>query len=258
MELRTLCALTALSLTVVTTSCAELERVLKHAEDYGVIETAPDQLTNKEVIQGLREALRKGADFAVSQLNVKDGFYGDAALKILLPKEAQPMYDRLEKVPVLNDLMADAVLSINRAAENAAGEAKPIFLNAINGMTIQDGMSILRGSDTAATHYLREKTYEQLYASFKPKIRQSLEKKYVGNLSAEGTYKKVIDTYNAASLNGMLWSPIENNSLTEHTTRKALQGLFVKVAAEEKAIRDNPAHRVTDILKRVFGYDFGS
>jgi len=83
-----------------------------------------------------------------------------------------------------------------------------------------------------------------------------LDKKYVGNISAEGTYAKAIDTYNTASIKGVLWERIQNNSLAEHTTRKALQGLFVKVKEEEKAIRLDPVHRVTDILKRVFGWEF--
>jgi len=117
-------------------------------------------------------------------------------------------------------------------------------------------MAILRGSDTAATHYLREKTFQKLYSAFKPKIQNSLDKKYVGNISAESTYEKAIDTYNTASMKGMLWDQIKNNSLSEHTIKKALKGLFVKVAEEEKAMRIDPVYRVTDILKRVFGYDF--
>lgn len=238
-------------------ACAELNKILKHAEDYGVnTETAKDVLTNDEIIKGLKEALSKGTDFAVSSLNVKDGYFADQALKILLPKEAQPIYEKLEKIPVIDGILEDAVLSVNRAAEDAASEAKPIFLQAIKEMTIQDGMGILKGSDTAATHYLREKTFEKLYNAFKPKIQASLDKKYVGNVSAEGTYAKAIDTYNTASLKGVLWERIENNSLAEHTTRKALQGLFVKVKEEEKAIRLDPVHRVTDILKRVFGWEF--
>ena len=238
-------------------ACAELNKILKHAEDYGVnTETAKDVLTNDEIIKGLKEALSKGAGFAVSSLNVKDGYFGNQALKILLPKEAKPIYEKLEKIPVISGILDDAVLSVNRAAEDAAVQAKPIFIQAIKDMTIQDGMSILKGSDTAATHYLREKTFEKLYNAFKPKIMASLDKKYVGNLSAEGTYAKAIDTYNTASLKGVLWKQIQNNSLAEHTTRKALAGLFTKVAQEEKDIRLDPVHRVTDILKRVFGWEF--
>jgi hypothetical protein len=248
-----------LSTLLVTTiiGCSELEKVMSEAGKYGVqTPTTKDILTNGEIIKGLKDALVYGADSAVGRLTKKNGYFGDAALKILLPKEAKPIYEQVQKVTILNGLLDDAVLSVNRAAEDAASDAKPIFLNAIRSMTITEGMSILKGSDTAATHYLREKTFQQLYNAFKPKINASLDKKYVNNVSAESTYKKVIDSYNKASLNGMLWSKIQNNSLSEHTTQKALQGLFSKVASEEKLIRENPMHRVTDILKRVFGYVF--
>lgn len=242
---------------LILASCAELTKIMKQAEDYGITtEPAKDVLTNDEIIQGLKEALSKGAEFAVSSLSVEDGYFKNQALKILLPEESRPLYEKIEKVPVLSGILDDAVLSVNRAAENAAIEAKPIFIQAIKEMTIADGKRILQGSDTAATHYLREKTFAKLYAAFKPKIQASLEKKYVKNISAEGTYKSAIDAYNTASLKGMLWDRIENNSLAEHTTRRALQGLFVKVAEEEKEIRNDPVHRVTDILKRVFGWDF--
>ena len=246
MKIHSKVILAALSLTVLA-SCAELTKLMKHAEDYGVsTETAKDVLTNDEIIRGLKDALGKGTDFAVSSLNVKDGYFGNQALKILLPKEAKPMYERLEKIPVIDGILDDAVESVNRAAENAAIEAKPIFMQAIKEMTITDGMGILRGSDTAATSYLRKKTYQQLYNAFKPKIQASLEKNYINNISAEGTYKKAIDTYNTASLKGVLWKQIQNNSLAEHTTNKALKGLFSKVALEEKEIRVDPVHRVTE------------
>ena len=212
-------------------SCAELTKLLKHAEDYGLdTGSAKDVLTNDEIIKGLKEALSKGTDFAVSSLNVQDSYFGNQALKILLPKEAKPIYEKLNKIPLVDGVLDDAVLSINRAAENAAVEAKPIFINAIKNMSITDGMSILRGTDTAATQYLRKTTYQQLYNAFKPKIEASLSKKYVGSLSAEGTYSKAIDMYNTGSLKGVLWPEIKSNSLSDHATRKALSGLFKKVA----------------------------
>jgi len=121
--------LVSLAVLIVVASCAELNKILKHAEDYGLsTETAKDVLTNDEIIRGLIEALSKGSEFAVSSLNVTDGYVGNEALKILLPKEAKPMYERLEKVPIIDGILADAVLSINRAAEDAASEAKPHIL----------------------------------------------------------------------------------------------------------------------------------
>lgn len=246
--------LLSLFIALTTAGCAELEALLRHAEQGG-IETRK-VLTNEEMVRGLRDALAHGTDTAVTTLHKPNGYYGNEALKIMLPKEAKPIYDRLEKVPLLDQFMEDAVLSINRAAEDAAKEAAPIFQSAIRQMTIQDAKGILTGSDSAATHYLRENTYQQLYQSFKPKILQALSKEQVKGMSAERAYEKVINTYNTASVNGMLWDRIENNSLAEHTTRRALDGLFVKIAEEEKAIRTDPVHRVTDILKEVFGYDF--
>lgn len=239
-------------------SCAELEAILKHAENTVLTEPVKDKLTNDEIIRGLKDALVHGTDTAVSRLSMKNGFYQNAALKILLPKEVLPVYERIEKIPVLNTYLEDAILSINRAAEDATTEAKPIFVNAIRNMTITEGLSILKGSDSAATHYLREKTYNQLYAAFKPKIQNSLNKEYIKGISAENSYKRIIDTYNTGSLGGMLYAKIENNSLAEHTTKKALDALFIKVAQEETAIRENPIHRVTDILKRVFGFDWSN
>jgi len=235
------------------TSCAELQKIL---EQQAPTAPAKEVLKNEEIIQGLKQALEKGTEYAVSKLAVEDGFYTNDAFKIFLPEEAAPIYDQVNKIPIVKNVLDDAVLSINRAAEDATAEAKPIFLQAIQEMTIADGMSILRGADTAATNYLKEKTKAQLYQAFKPKIEASLGKTYVGDYSAERTYAEAIDLYNKTSLNGFLFSKIENNSLTEHTTQKALDALFVKVAEEEAQIRKDPIHRITDLLKKVFGWEF--
>lgn len=207
-------------------------------------------LSEDEIISGLREALNHGTDTAVSRLSIADGYFGDELVKILLPEEAKPVYDVVEMLPT--DIIDKTVLAINRAAEDAAVEAKPIFINAITELTISDGLNILHGNDTAATHYLRNHTYEELFAAFKPKIETSLSKDIVFGLSAEELYGDLIDYYNTGSLNGLLYDEITTNSLSEHTTRKALNGLFLKVGGEEKLIREDPAHRVTDILEKVF------
>lgn len=239
MRLKSLFLIPVLILTL--TSCEELFDTL---EDIG--------LTEGEIIQGLKEALTHGTDSAVVNLSVADGYFGDELVKILLPEEAQPVYDVLQSVPILSGLVEETVLTINRAAEDAATEAAPIFVDAITEMTIQDGLSILHGSDTAATSYLRQKTFQNLFDAFQPKIETSLSKDIVLGVSAEESYSQMIGVYNTASLNGFLWDKIESNSLSEHTTNKALKGLFVKVAKEEKSIREDPAHRVTDILEKVF------
>jgi hypothetical protein len=210
-------------------------------------------LTNEEVIQGLRAALTVGTDTSVTILNKLDGYYGDEVVKILLPQEAQVIYQRVSSIPGLSNLLDQTILSMNRAAEDAASEAKPIFVNAITGITIADGFAILNGSDTAATAYLNSRTYTPLFDVFKPKIETSLGKPLVAGLSTEQIYKNLIDAYNVASLNGLLFERITNNTLSAHVTGKALDGLFIKVADQEMKIRKDPLARVTEILQRVFG-----
>lgn len=210
-------------------------------------------LTNEEVIEGLKSALTVGTDTSVTVLNKLDGFYKDDIVKILLPEEAKNIYDNINKVPGGEFLLEETIKTLNRAAEDAAVEAKPIFINAITGITITDGLSILNGTDTAATSYLKEKTFSALYSAFQPKIDASLSKDLIGGVSANSAYSNLVSTYNTASLNGILFPKISGNSLSSHVTNKALTGLFIKVADEEKAIRTDPLARVNDILKKVFG-----
>ncbi|MCB9245622.1 MAG: DUF4197 domain-containing protein [Flavobacteriales bacterium] len=223
-------------------SCDELDTII---EDAG--------LTNEEVVAGLRSALTVGTDTSVTTLSAVDGYFGDELVKILLPEEAAVIVSNISKVPGGNLLIDQAILAVNRAAEDAAVEARPIFVNAISGITIEDGFAILNGGERAATDYLRTNTETGLRASFQPRIANSLGKKLVGNVSAESTYAALIDAYNKASLNGILFPQVKTNSLTEHTTERALNGLFLKVADEEFNIRTKASHRVNDILVKVFG-----
>lgn len=232
-------AVATLATSLVFHSCEELD-FLKGA----------DELTETEIVQGLKQALTVGTDTAVSHLNKTDGYFGDAIVKILLPEEAQPVYDVINKLP--GSLVDNAILAINRAAEDAAKEATPIFVEAILSMTIDDGLTILNGTDTAATTYLRINTEQKLYDAFKPKIEASLSKDLVLGYSAEELYSDLINVYNKASLGGSLYDEITTNSLSEHTTRRALRGLFIKVGDEEKLIRTDVSHRVTDLLEKVF------
>lgn len=217
-------------------------------------------LTDDEIVEGLKEALRVGTDTSVTVLHRTNGYFADEAVKILLPPEAQVIKDNISILPGGSALIDEVVLKINRAAEDAAVEAKPIFVNAITSMTITDGLSILNGPDTAATSYLKTNTYSSLKDLFKPKIEASLAKPIVAGISAESSYKSLVDKYNSAA-NIANISPfhdypiIENNSLSEHTTTKGLNGLFLKVSEEEKAIRNDPFAQVTDILRKVFSKD---
>lgn len=226
--------------------------MLSSCDELSLLEPIEEGLSNDDIVAGLKEALEVGTDTSVAKLNVTDGYFKDAAVKILLPEEAQPVYDRLNSIPGISTLLDETILSINRAAEDAAIEAKPIFVSAITGMTIDDGLGILFGDDTAATAYLRTNTNDSLFAAFQPRIENSLSKDLIGNLSAEELYSRLINTYNDASLNGFLWDKINSNSLSEHTTRRALRGLFMKVGEQETDIRENPVERVTDLLEEVF------
>jgi hypothetical protein len=217
-------------------------------------------LTQEEVIEGLKEALTIGTDTAVSIVSQVDGYYQDELIKIYLPPEADIIVDNANNPLLLalgvDDFIEDMVLKLNRAAEDAATEATPIFVNAITEMTIQDAFDILEGADTAATHYLRDKTYTNLQDAFQPKIATSLEKPLIAGVSAQDTWSSFTGLYNdvANSLAGQLagLTPV-NTELDAYVTTKALNGLFVKVGDEEKAIREDPLARVTEIFEKVFG-----
>jgi len=240
MKLRLIASLYILSL--FTVSCTELNDVL---EDTG--------LTEEEVVEGLKSALTVGTDTSVTVLSAVDGYLGDDLVKIILPDEASVIVTNISKVPGGNLLIEKTIEAINRSAEDAAPEAKNIFVSAITNITIEDGFAILNGENDAATMYLQSNTSTELTAAFEPKISTSLNKKLVGNISAESAYADLIKAYNTASLNGVLFPKVTSNSLTEHTTKKALEGLFVKVSVEEENIRTKASHRVNDILQKVFG-----
>lgn len=198
-------------------------------------------LSSEEIISGLKEALTVGAEKSVSQLSSVDGFMKDAAVKVLLPEEARQVEQKLRSLG-MGKLVDDAILSINRAAEDASKSAAPIFVSAVKQMTVKDGLSILRGADTAATGYLRKTTNPELVAAFSPVIESSLEK-----TGATKYWTAVFDAYNKVSLKKV------NPDLSSYVTGKAIDGIFYYVAEEEKKIRTNPTARVNDILKKVFG-----
>lgn len=208
-----------------------------------LLEDIDNSLSESEVADGLKEALRVSTDTSVSQLNREDGFYGDLALRILLPQEAQVANDVVSVIPGGSQLIEQVILRINRAAEDAAGEAAPIFIDAITSLTIQDAFSILNGPNNAATMYLENNTRNQLYTAFQPKINNSLS-----TVGAQQSWNTLINQYNSIPLVQDI-----NPDLSDHTTNKALDGLFVKLAEEEQQIRENPLARVTELLQRVFG-----
>jgi hypothetical protein len=198
------------------------------------------KLSSDEIISGLKEALSLGAQKSADKLSSADGFFKDAAVKILLPPEVQDVEKKMRMLGMGN-LVDNAILSMNRAAEDASKSAAPIFLSAIKQMTVTDALNILRGTDTSATSYLTKTTTPELTASFKPVIEESLKK-----VDATKYWKDVFTAYNRFSS-----KPVETD-INSYVTQKALDGIFHYVAEEEINIRQNPAGRVTDLLKKVF------
>jgi hypothetical protein len=200
-------------------------------------------LSNDQVVSGLKEALKIGANNASGKLSVTDGFFRNAAIKILMPPEVQQVERTLRSVG-MGSIVDKAILSMNRAAEDASKQAAPIFVNAITSMTLQDGFSILRGGNNAATQYLQSKTTTALTAAFRPVINQSLNK-----VGATSMWNTVFSTYNKLPL----VSKKVNPDLSGYVVEKALQGMFYSIAQEEMKIRTDPAAQVTSLLKTVFG-----
>lgn len=228
--------------------CAELLKVMQTV--------APAALTEQEVVGGLKEALITGAKNSAGRLSVTDGYYRDLAVKILLPDEAKIIVDNISRIPGGEKLLEDVIVRINRAAEDAAREVAPIFVSAVTQMTISDAFGILRGEDNAATMYLNRTTYSQLYSLYKPKIQVSTEKKIVAGISTKESWETLTERWNsvANSVAGKLagLNPV-NTELDDFLTRKALDGLFLKVSEEELKIRKDVSARVTPLLQKVFG-----
>lgn len=224
------------------TLSAQFFKDLKKEVEKNVPGLKSGKLTEDEVGRGLKEALSQGVEKGVMQLSQVDGYLKDELIKIAMPEEAQAVEQKLRQLGQ-DRLVDEAIESMNRAAEDAADGAKDIFLDAIRAMTIQDAMNILKGEDDAATQYLSRTTRMQLTERFRPVIKTSLDK-----VDATKHWNTVFGTYNKIPLVKKV-----NPDLEEYVTEKALDGLFVKIAAEELKIRQDPAARATDLLKKVFG-----
>lgn len=249
--------------------------------------------SDKETADALKEALKVGTDTAVSMLAVQDGYFRDEAVKILLPQELQDASQQLKSESVdiptgvigdititgenlyngysneplgidigsLSAIEDDLILGINRAAEEAANTAKPIFSDAITGMTISDANDILFGTDTAATSYLKQNTSTQLFNNYEPEIDEALNSVQVDGNSVVELYENYVSTYNeivnleAGGVNvgtEMGLSAVGATDLSAYATNRGLDGLFLKVGNEEEQIRKDPIARVTELLERVF------
>lgn len=198
------------------------------------------QLTNADIVAGLKEALSVGTQNSTIKLSAVDGFFKNAAIKILMPEEAKRVESTLRNLG-MGELVDNAVLSMNRAAEDAAHGAGNIFFNAIKQMTISDAVGILKGGDFAATNYFKTKTTDALTQSFKPVIQQSLSK-----VNATKYWGDVVSVYNQFSSRKI------ETDLSAYVTQKAMDGIFFQLGLEEQKIRKDPVARTTELLKRVF------
>jgi hypothetical protein len=197
-------------------------------------------LSNAEIVQGLKEALRVGADTSTKKLSLINGFFGDDIIKILMPPEAAKVEKTLRDAG-FGKTVDKAILSMNRAAEDATKHVGDILWNSIKSMSIQDALGILRGGDFAATEYLKRTTTIQLTNQFRPVIDRSL-----ANLDATKYWDDLFSIYNKFSK-----TPV-NTDLGAYVTEKALSGLFYHIGLQEQKIRKDPVARVTEILKKVF------
>jgi hypothetical protein len=199
-------------------------------------------LDKDTVAAGLKEALAIGSQNAVKAGSQIDGYLRNPAIKIPLPEKVKKVEKPLRKVG-LSKQVDEFIVTMNRAAEKSAPQAKDILVGAVKEMTIVDAINILQGGDTAATDYMRSKTYEKLYASFKPTVTQA-----VMSVGVTKAYANLVEKAKKTKL-------IRDGSLDldHHVTSKALDGLFYLLGQEEKKIRKDPVARVTDLLKKVFG-----
>ena len=200
-------------------------------------------VSEAEAGRGVKEALAQGVTRAVLNLHRTDGFFGSDLYKVLLPPDAGRAETALRGIG-LGGQVDKAILAINRGAEDAVGEAAPIFTGAIEEMTVTDALGIIRGNKDAATQYFRRKTSGELIAAFTPPVRSSLDR-----TQATRYYADIANAYNRLPLAFEKVDP----DLTEYVVGKAVEALFDQIAREEANIRANPLARTTDILRKVFG-----
>lgn len=229
-----------LALILTGCSAAQINQAL---EDAGKALGGEKPLTTAEVAEGLKEALVKGISTGADLVSVTDGYFKNPQIKIPFPEDVKKVEDALRKIG-LGGQVDKFVMTLNRGAEDGAKEAKPIFIAAIKSMTIQDAWAILKGEEDAATQYLKRTTSALLKEKFKPVIQSSLNK-----VNATKYYGDIVSRYNQIPLVEKV-----NPDLDDYATDKAIEGLFVMIAKEEKNIRQDPVARTTEILKRVFGY----
>ncbi len=215
-------------------------QLLKNAQK--MIKSNSSNITEKDAVNGIKEALINGTDESVKLVSVVNGYLGNPDIKIPFPAEAKDMETKLRAIGMGNKI-DEFNESMNRAAEKAASEAKPIFIAAIQNMTVKDAINIVKGKDDAATMYLKNTTSPELISKFQPVIKTSLD-----NVNATRYWSGLITAYNKIPLVKKM-----NPDLPAYVTSKAIEGLFIMIAREELKIRKDPVARTSELLKKVFG-----
>lgn len=244
MQRRSLFALAACALT--GPALAQVPRLDDLMKGAGALPKAPGATAGSSNLKtdaaGIKEALAVGTERAVKSLGRENGFFGNAAVKILMPSSLQKVAE-VGKMAGYQKQVDEFILSMNRAAEAAVPIAAKYFGDAIRDMTLDDVRGILSGGDTAATEFFRRKTGDKLYTAFKPVVSEK-----VNQVGATRAYKDMMGRYEKMPLMGG-----QSLDLDDYVTKKSLDGLFFVLGQEEKQIRTNPAARTTDLLKTVFG-----
>jgi hypothetical protein len=235
------------TVTLIITGCDTVQKTLDTANTVNGIFTEAEKpkLTNEEVIAGLKEALIIGANNAGGTTSKIDGFLKNDLIRLPFPEDAIKVKEKALELG-LTSQVEKFEATLNRAAEEAAKEAAPIFVNAIKNMTVEDGFNILRGGNNAATNFLKDKTSTQLVSAFQPKVKTAIEK-----VELTKYWEPLAKAYNTATF--LTGGEKVNPDLENYVTAKAMDGLFLMVSKEEEKIRLDPVARVSDLLKKVFG-----
>ncbi|MFJ1364916.1 DUF4197 domain-containing protein [Capnocytophaga canimorsus] len=229
----------ALSGFLFLSSCAELQGVINNYPSSE--QTTGKTLSSLDISNGLKQALEFGIVSGVDVLSQKDGYYTNQLVKILLPQELREVDQVLRSIG-LGSLADEGLKLLNRAAEQAVSEAKPIFISAVKNLTFADAASILAGNDDAATQYLKRHTTQQLVVAFSPKIKASLDQ-----VGANDIWRQIINKYNSIPFVDAV-----NPDLTQYVTEQAINGLFIQIAQKERDIRTKISQRTTPLLQKVF------